>query len=130
MDVMPAVREYLYYLKKAVVSGDLSELWERYPNLKQGMNAQAGINVEQNTVQAYSSLNPFDGDIVPEAYERIKVKMSGDTVDVMVHGSETYLINFDAGKFDGTGSEFRIILSLHKQDNFWTVYKTTDISGP
>jgi hypothetical protein len=130
VDVMPAVREYLYYRKKAVVSGDVSVLWKRYPDLKQGMNAQAGINVEQNIVQIYSILKPFDGNIFPEQYEQIKVKMNGDTSEVMVHGMELYLVTFTSGKFDESGGEFRIILSLRKQGNLWTVYKTTDITMP
>jgi hypothetical protein len=130
VDVMPAVREYLYYRKKAVVAGDVEVLWKRYPDLKQGMDAKAGINVEKNTVQTYGILKPFDGNIVPEAYERIQVKMIGDTADVLVHGMEMYLVTFDPGKFDESGSEFRIILSIRKQNNLWTFYKTTDITGP
>jgi hypothetical protein len=130
VDVMPAVREYLFYRKKSIVSGDVSVLWKRYPDLQQGMNTQAGINIERNSVQSYGSLKPFDGNIYPQAYEQIKVKMSGDTVDVLVHGSEMYLVSSDPGKFDESGSEFRIILSLRKQGGLWTVYQTTDITGP
>jgi hypothetical protein len=130
VEVMPAVREYLYYRKQAVVSRDVNVLWKRYPELKQGMDTQAGINVEQNIVQTYGSLKPFDGNIFPEQYERIKVKMSGDTAEVIVHGMELYLVTHDPGEFDESGGEFLIILSLRKQDNLWTVDKTTDLSGP
>lgn len=130
VDLRPAVREYFYYRKKAIVSSDVSVLWERFPHLEQGMDTQAGINIEKNAVKNYGVLKPFDGNIFPEYYEQIKVKMSGDSADVLVHGMELYLFLDDSGKFEESGGEFRIILSLKKQNNLWTVYKTTDISGP
>lgn len=36
VSVMPAVREYFYYRKKAILSGDSQVLWNRYPDPETG----------------------------------------------------------------------------------------------
>jgi hypothetical protein len=130
MAFMPAVREYFYYRKKAVLADNVEVLWKRYPELEQGVDIPKGINAEENTVTNSHYLNPFDGNISPESYERIKVKLSGATAELLVHGTELYLYHDQAGKFDETGSEFKIILFLREESGQWTVYKTQDISGP
>lgn len=128
--LMPAVREYRYYFKQAVVAGNVGVLWQRYPALRQGAGATtgAGIDVESYYVAEYRPLHPFDGDMSPEAYAPIKVKLAGDRAEVLVHGSESYLrLNYDnAGKpfFDVSGAEFVVQLFLQRQAGTWAVVQT------
>jgi hypothetical protein len=128
--LMPAVREYLYYRKKAVIAGNVEVLWEQYPELKVGSDFSQGINAEEFFINNMQGLRPFDGDIFPEYYEQMKVNVLGESAEVLIHGMELYLYIDETGKFEDSGSEFRIIIFLRHQDNQWTVYKTHDISGP
>jgi hypothetical protein len=130
VSLMPAVREYCYYLKQAIVSGNVGVLWQRYPALQQGANATtgAGIDVESYYVNEYRQLHLFDGDISPEEYAPIRVKLGGDRAEVLVHGSESYLrLSYDnAGKpfFDVSSQEFVVQLFLQRQGGIWTVMQT------
>jgi hypothetical protein len=89
--LMSPVREYLYYRKQAVVNGDVSQLWARYPELKQSAVPDQGINLEPAVIDSYQSFQPIDGNIEPEKYERLKAKVSGDQAEVIIHGMELYL---------------------------------------
>jgi hypothetical protein len=128
--LMPAVREYLYYRKKAVIAGNVEVLWEQYPELKVGADFSKGINAEEFFINNMQGLKPFDGNIFPEYYERMKVNILGETAEVLVHWLELYLYVDETGRFEDSGGEFRVIIFLRHQDNQWTVYKTHDISGP
>jgi hypothetical protein len=129
--LMKPVREYFYYRKKAVVSGKVEILWDRYPGLKQPTDFSKGINKEAFFVENMKGLKPFDGNIFPETYERIKVIISNRQAEVLVHGTELYLYLDKTGQFDDSGGELKIILFMSSRDNLlWTVYKTEDISGP
>lgn|GEM_PF-3037265 len=128
--LMPAVREYCYYLKRAIVAGNVGVLWQRYPALQQGASATtgSGTNVESFYVDQYRQLHPFDGDISPESYAPIKVKLAGDRAEVLVHGSASYLrLSYDnAGKqfFDMSSAEFVVQLFLQRGAGTWTVVQT------
>ncbi len=76
----------------------------------------------------YKSFNLFDGNIFPEYYERIKVKMTQDGAEVLVHGMELYLFVDDYGNFSDSGGEFKIVLYLKKKDARWNVYKTDEVT--
>jgi hypothetical protein len=129
--LMKPVREYFYYRKKAVIAGDVQILWDRYPTLKQGADFPTGLNAEAFFIENMKGLKPFDGNIFPEHYERIKVMLSAGQAQVLVHEMELYLYADESGQFDDSGGEFKIILFLCSEDNHqWTVYKTHDISGP
>jgi hypothetical protein len=128
--LMPAVREYLYYRKKAVIAGNVEVLWTQYPELKDGADFSKGINAEEFFINNMQGLKPFDGNIFPEYYERMKVNILGETAEVLVHWLELYLYVDETGRFEDSGGEFRVIIFLRHQDNQWTVYKTHDISGP
>lgn len=118
--LMPVVREYCSFLKQAIVAGNVAVLWQRYPALQHGASATTGKgkNVEGYYVDQYRPLHPFDGDMSPEAYAPIKVKLAGDRADVMVHGWQSYLRwSYDnAGKpFVGkSGFEFVVQLFLQR----------------
>ncbi|HLO32594.1 MAG TPA: hypothetical protein VK249_25830 [Anaerolineales bacterium] len=128
--LMPAVREYFYYRKKAVITGNVEILWAHYPELKNGADLSNGINKEEFFINNMQGLKPFDGNIDPESYEKIKVKASNGEAEVLTHGMELYLYADGAGKFDETGGEFKIIIFMKRQNKQWAVYKTDDISGP
>lgn len=128
--LMPAVREYLYYRKEAVIAGNVEVLWAQYPELKVGADFSKGINAEEFFINNMQGLKPFDGNIFPEYYEQIKVNLLGESAEILIHGMELYLFVDETGKFDDSGGEFRIIIFLRHQDNQWIVYKTQDISGP
>ncbi|MFM6899150.1 MAG: hypothetical protein ACKPKF_18345, partial [Microcystis panniformis] len=82
--LMPALREYFYYRKQAVITSNIEELWTHFPELKNEVSIEQGINIVTN----YQSLKPFDGNIFPEHYERLRVKFTNGKVEVLVHGME------------------------------------------
>jgi|GEM_PF-5062439 len=82
------VREYLYYRKQAILNQDVSKLWLRYPELKQNI----ALNPHAETLTTkYQSVKPVDSNIDPEKYERLKVKVTGDVAEAIIHGTESYL---------------------------------------
>jgi len=128
--LMKPVQEYFYYRKKAVIAGNVQILWDRYPALKLGSENSRSFNAEPFFVEMMSVLKPFDGNIDPEGYGRIKVILSDGQAEVLVHGWELYLY-LDHGTFEDSGGEFKIILFLCSQANQqWTVYQTDDVTPP
>jgi len=126
--LMKPVREYLYYRKKAVVAGDIKVLWDRYPALERDGDPAAGINAESLLVEGMEGLKPFDGNVFPETYERIKAFVTDGQAAVLVHGMELYLY-LDDGQFEDSGGEFKIVLYLcPTSDRPWTVYKTDEVT--
>jgi hypothetical protein len=128
--LMPAVQEYFYYRKRAVAAGDIKILWEHYPELKNGADISKGINAEQSIVASYQGLKPFDGNVFPEEYEQIKVKMPDNEAEVLVHGMELYLWSDAKGNFTSSGGEFKIILylKLKQRNDRWQLYKTDEVT--
>jgi hypothetical protein len=87
--VLPAVLEYFYYRKKAMISGNVEELWTQYPELKSESDISKGINAEGFFISNYQGLKLFDGNIFPEEYERIKVKQKLETHPLTPRGGAT-----------------------------------------
>jgi hypothetical protein len=57
--------------------------------------------------------------------------MGNGKAEVLVHGLELFLYKDEAGQYDDSGGEFKIVLFLSSQGNQnWTVDKTIDITGP
>lgn len=125
--LMPAIREYFYYRKQAVISGNTEELWQHYPGLSQDIDVEAGINAEGFHIQNYHGLKPFDGNILPEYYERLKINETPAGFEVLLHGMELYLWK-DGNNFDESGGEFKIVLYLRQEDAVWVVYKTDQVT--
>ena len=129
--LMKPVREYFYYRKMAIINANVQILWDHYPELKQGFDRSEGINIESFMVDMYQGMKPFDGNIYPEFYDKIKVIMGNGTAEVLVHGMELYTYKDNTGQFDDSGGELKIILVLSSPDDQnWTVVKTVDITGP
>ena len=126
--LMPAVQEYFYYRKKAVIAADIHGLWEHYPELENGKDISKGINAEEQAISGYQTLKVFDGNIQPEEYERMKVKLAGDQAEVLVHGVELYLWIDKTGNFSNSGGEFKIVLFLQRTRDQWSVYKTDEVT--
>ena len=126
--LMKPVREYFFYRKKAVVEGNIQVLWDRYPDLKQGPVLPKGINAEASLVENMKGLKPFDGNVSPESYERIKVFLKDKQAEILVHGTELFLFK-EQSQFQDSGGEFKILLFVCSQDNQqWTVYKTDEVT--
>lgn len=128
VDFMPIIREYFHYRKQAIILSNMDQFWARFPGLRQGVDIEKGINLEEFTMTGYKGLNPFDGNIFPEYYERIKVKMTPDGTEVLIHGMELYLWMDDYGNFSDSGGEFKIVLYLQKKGARWNVYKTDEVT--
>ncbi len=127
--LMPALREYYYYRKQAVITNNIEELWAQFPELRNDVDLGQGINSEEFIVTNYQSLKPFDGNIFPEHYERFKVKFTNEQqVEVLVHGMELYTSLDEKNKFEDSGGEFKVVLYLHIKDNRWVVYKTDEVT--
>ena len=125
--LMPAIREYFYYRKQAVISGSTEELWQHYPELSQNIEVEAGINAEKFHIQNYQGLQPFDGNIFPEYYERLKINKTPEGYEVLLHGMELYLWR-DGNNFDESGGEFKIVLYLRQNGEFWSVFQTDEVT--
>lgn len=125
--ILPSLVEYFYYKKQAMIAGDPEILWKRYPDLKQGEDIYTGINTEAWTIGIYNSLDPFDGNMIIEYYERFKVKDSGNQIEVFIHGLELYTFIND-NKFQDSGGEFKIFITLVEQDGNLTVIKTDRVT--
>ncbi len=120
-ELMPAVLEYLYYRKRAVISGETREFLDRYPALREGADAASGVNDEVRMIAIFKqAFTLIDGDIDPEHYERMKVRRNGASVEVIIHMLEIYLRQ----DFSITGSELRLKLSLQQAAGTWTVVRT------
>lgn len=126
--LIPALREYFYYRKKAIITENIEELWAHYPELKNEVNLAQGINSEEFIVTNYQSLKAFDGNIFPEQYERFKVKFTNGQAEVLVHGMELYTWLDENNKFEDSGGEFKIVLYLRMKDGRWVVYKTDEVT--
>jgi len=74
------------------------------------------------------SLSPFDGNIHPEYYERIKIRQSGAGVEILVHGIELYLWNNDGNIFTESGGEFKMVLLLRKEGDSWQIIQTDQVT--
>jgi hypothetical protein len=125
--VLPAVLEYFYYRKQAMISGSVETLWEKYPELKNDIDFSKGINSEGFFISNYHDLKLFDGNIFPEAYEPIKVKVRSDEIEVLVHGMELYLFLDENKEFTESGGEIKIVLYLHMKNGHWIVFKTDEV---
>ena len=128
VDVMPAVWEYFHHRKSAVITGEMSSFYKRYPALQSGTDLAKGINTEASFVESMRGLEPFDGDIHPEYYERVRVKRSGDELQVLVHGLELYLWKNSEGEFDRSGGEFKLVLFLGQAGERWDLYRTDEVT--
>lgn len=127
--LMPAVREYFYYRKQAMLAGDVEVLWARYPELRNDADISKGINAEGSMISAYLGMKLFDGNVFPESYERIKVKAGEERAEVLVHGLELYLYRQEDGSFQDSGGEVWIDLYMRRSaDRQWNVYKTDAVT--
>ncbi|WP_138420748.1 hypothetical protein [Aquibacillus sediminis] len=122
------VREYMYHRTQAVINNDINILWERYPELKENIDSEKGVNVEKNEVESLNQgFDLVDANYNIESYERIKVNAINDNeVTVLVHGSIVYLRD----DFDESGGEYLMKVFLKQNDNQWTVVKTDEYTLP
>ena len=86
------VREYMYHRTQAVINNDINIIWEKYPELKESIDREKGINVEKNEVESLNQgFDLLDANYNIESYEGIKIKPINDNeVIVLVHGSIVY----------------------------------------
>jgi hypothetical protein len=109
----------------AFISNDLTELWIRYPDLRENIDFYKGINAEEIFVGFLQGGNPLiDGNVDLQHYEPIKIKMFDGKAEVHLHGQEIFLRVDENGDFREAGHEFSIVLYLEKLDGKWTVNKT------
>lgn len=122
------VREYMYHRTQAVINNDINIIWERYPELKENIDSEKGVNVEKNEVESFNQgFDLVDANYNIESYERIKVNAINDNeVTVLVHGSIVYLRD----DFDESGGEYLMKVFLIQNDNQWTVVKTDEYTLP
>lgn len=119
-----AAQEYLYLRKQAFITGDLNRLWARYPALRQGADPSTGVNDEASKMASFHQLGLIDGDVAPESYERIGIRMRDDDAEITIHGFETYLRK----DFSQSGSELWIRLFLRRDGRRWTIVKTDEVT--
>ncbi|WP_100407702.1 hypothetical protein [Bacillus solitudinis] len=122
------VREYMYHRTQAVINNDINILWETYPELKENIDRETGVNVEKNEVESLNQgFDLVDANYNIESYERIKVNVINDNeVIVLLHGNIVYLTN----DFDESGGEYLMKVFLKQKDNQWTVVKTDEYTLP
>lgn len=128
VSIMPAVLEYFFFRKQAVLSGDLNTFYQRYPELEFGTDIEKGINTESRFISNMHGLDPIDGNIHPAYYEKIKVHQSETGVQVLIHGMELYLQKNAQGEFSESGGEFELVLFMRQEGDLWQVYQTDEVT--
>jgi hypothetical protein len=126
--LLPIVQEYFYYRKQAVLSGDLDSFYQRYPKLSEGADLERGINIEAHLVESFYALQPIDGNIHPEYYEKIKIKDLHADLQILVHGMELYLWQDPVGAFNESGGEFKLVLFLQHKGDTWQIVQTDEVT--
>ena len=61
----------------------MDRFYDRYQALQERINIDQGINLEANGVHCMQSLAPFDGNILPEYYEKIRVRETEGEIQVL-----------------------------------------------
>jgi len=128
VELMPVIREYFYYRKQAVLKSEMDVLYDRYPALETDINIDQGINIEASQVHHMQSLAPFDGDIFPEYYEKIRVWEEEDEVQFLVHGMALYLFMNPEGLFSESEGEFMMVIYAKYQGGNWQISKTDEVT--
>lgn len=121
---MPALLEYFYLRKQAVLSGETEAFYKRLPDLEVNTNTERGINTESTFISNMHALSPVDGNIMPEFYEKIKISQSEEGIQVLVHGIELYTIINSRGEYSESGGEFKIKFSMRQAGKNWQIFKT------
>jgi len=93
----------------------MDRFYDRYPALQERINIDQGINLEANEVHYMQSLAPFDGNILPEYYEKIRVRETEGEIQVLAHGMALYLWKDSVGMFEESGGEFMMVIFLNKE---------------
>jgi len=101
VSLLPPVLEYFHYRKQAVLTGDFQGFYTRYPDLEHNTNIESGINTESKLFSNMHAMAPFDCNILPEYYEKIKISQSENDVQVLVHGR----------------GEFKLVLYMRQHEN-------------
>ncbi|MGE5674513.1 MAG: hypothetical protein ACM3XM_11630 [Mycobacterium leprae] len=122
----PVLNRYFYLRKQAVITGDLTKLWAQYPALREGTNAQTGVNAEADVLARYRALQVIDGDIDSATYERFLVQEDGDRAVLLINGTELYLTR----EFKRSGGALQLLLYLERQGGAWTIVKTDETTLP
>lgn len=128
VSLMPVIREYFFYLKQAVITGEIDTFFQHYPELQTGVDLDQGINTAANHIASVQSLTPMDGNIFPEYYEKIKALQTGTGIEILVHGMELYIWKDAESVFQESGGEFKIVLHLRKEGDGWQVYRTDEVT--
>lgn len=128
VSILPVINEYFYHRKQAVITGNPEDLFTKYPELISDTNISKGINAEEFHITNYRNLHPIDGNIFPEYYEKIKIKIDNDKAEVLLHGMEIYLWSDENGEFKETGGEFKMIIAIHLVNGQWVIDKTDEVT--
>ncbi len=123
----PRLLEYFYHRKRAVLQGDLTTLWQRYPALARDYDPVHGVNAERDLPRAYArGHRPIDGDVHLTAYGPWLVRRRDQRVEVFVHGWEQFVY---APDFAFSGSELLITLTFARQgEGAWTLVRTDEVT--
>ncbi|MEH7122212.1 hypothetical protein V7127_03085 [Bacillus sp. JJ1773] len=118
------VREYIFHRTQAVINNDIHILWRMYPDLKDHIDREQGVNVEKYEVESLNEgFDLLDANYHIENHERMKVKpINEDEVIVLVHGSIVYLRD----DFEESGGELLLKVFLKQINHQWTVVKTDE----
>lgn len=128
VSILPAILEYFHYRKEAIITGDMDAFYVRYPSLQSGVDISAGVNAEAFFVENMQELAPFNGDIHPEYYQKIRVRQAGEEIQVLLHGLELYLWQDMEGKYERSGGEFKLVLFMRQAGARWDIYRTDEVT--
>ncbi|MDN4492500.1 hypothetical protein [Ureibacillus aquaedulcis] len=122
------LREYMYYRTQAVINNDINILWDKYPDLKDNIDLELGVNAENEELKTLNAdFDMLDANYNIEGFGRIKVKTINDNeVIVLLHGGIGYL----RSDFEESGGELLIKVFLEYKDNDWKVVKTDEYTLP
>jgi hypothetical protein len=106
----------------------MTAFYQRYPDLAVGTDLELGINMEPHLVESMHKLDPIDGNIFPEYYERLKIHEIDGEIHALLHGMELYSWQDKDGTYQESGGEFKIVLFLCQKEETWQVIGTDEVT--
>jgi hypothetical protein len=121
---MRTVVEYYDIWNRAMVTGDIGQLYVRHPKLSQGAVKERGINSERFTVELPSVRDHLirDSSVQIEWYEPLRAFVKGDRAVVYSHGLFTW--NYANGS--PTKGELFVRFDMTRTANAWSIDQTDE----
>ena len=122
--ILRTVEEYYDILDHAIVTGDISPMYVRHPNLAQGAVRERGINNEGFTVTlpSVSAHLVREASVAIESYEPLRAFVRDDKAVAFSHG----LFTWTYANGSQTKGELRVRFDLTRSGDRWSIEQTDE----